>query len=245
MKKICIVGLGNMGSAIAGILKEFYEVVGCEKGDDPNESLKGCDTCILAVKPQSFSELAESISVDLKEMLVVSIMAGVTVENIEKKLGAQKIIRSLPNLPLKVRRAFTIWFANEGVTAEELESAKSMFRLFGEDLLVDSEEKIDLYGTVSGTAPAYYAYIAEQLSKAAENYGLSNEDAERIGRATMIGSALLLDQEGYGPEELRKRISSKGGITQAAVDYLNSKNFDKIFLEAIETAVLHNKKLNN
>ncbi|MBI2634562.1 pyrroline-5-carboxylate reductase [Candidatus Peregrinibacteria bacterium] len=244
MKKICIVGIGNMGGAIAEFLNGKYEIVECRKTDDPNEKMALCGTVIVAVKPQSFAEFAETVTIDLKDKLIISIMAGVTIENIRKKLGAVKIVRIFPNLPLKIGQALTIWKCGKDVSDEEKNFVQEILRNFGEEMEVGNEEDIAVLGALSACGPAYFAYIAEQIKKSALQHGYSQGDAEKIAMETFAGSANLMKRTGWTPEELRAKITSKGGTTEAAIGYMESKKIGEIFLEGIEAGIKRTKKLN-
>lgn len=245
MKKICIVGLGNMGQAIFDILssKKLFEVFGCSHADDINEKLKSCDVFIIAVKPQNFNEFAESVSVDLSDKLAISIMAGINIAKIQENLGSKRVVRTLPNLALKIGRSMTVWKSSEEAVSDR-ELIAEILACFGEQMELKSEEAIGDVGSISGCGPAYFAFFTEQLIKAAKKCGLSDEAALKIAKATFVGTAELLDHEGWTPEELRAKITSKGGTTNAAITHLESAGFDKIFLEAIEAANRRTKELN-
>lgn len=246
MQKICVIGLGNMGQAIFDILKaaKKWEVFGCKHNDNPNEKLKNCDVMIVAVKPQSFADFAASINIDLSGKMVISIMAGVDVDNIQKKLKTQKVVRTIPNLPLKVGQALTVWIPSENVSGEEKLLAQEIFKTWGEEIEVAQEEDITIVGTITGSGPAYFAYLTEQIEKFIKDHGLSDKDALKIARQVFVGSANLMKKENLSPGELRAKVTSKGGITQAAFEKLMAKDFGGIFLEGIEAAIKRTRELN-
>lgn len=246
MEKICVVGLGNMGQAIFDILKaaKKWEVSGCKHNDNPNEKLKNCDVMIIAVKPQSFADFAASINIDLSSKLVISIMAGVDVDNIQKKLKIEKVVRTIPNLPLKIGQALTVWKGSKEISIEEKLLAQEIFKTWGEEIEVAQEEDITIVGTITGSGPAYFAYLTEQIEKFIKGHGLSDKDALKIARQVFVGSANLMKKENLSPEELRAKVTSKGGITQAAFEILMAKDFGGIFLEGIEAAIKRTRELN-
>lgn len=250
-KKICIVGLGNMGKCIKDLLcgsgfAARFEIVECLHGDDPNEKLKDCEVFIIAVKPQSFGDLAGAISIDLSGKMAISIMAGVSIASLQEKLKMKKVVRTLPNLPLKIGQSFTPWKASDGQLSEEERSfVKELLRAFGEEMEVKNEEDIVTIGAMSGCGPAYFAYIAEQMKKFAISKGFSSEEAEKIANVTFFGSAEFMKNEGISPEELRAKVSSKGGSTEAAFRAMEAKGFGEIFKEGIEAAIKRTKELSN
>lgn len=233
-----------MGSAIAEFLNGKYEIIECKKADDPNDKMALCDAVIVAVKPQSFGEFAETVKIDLKDELIISIMAGVTIENIQKKLGSKKVVRTLPNLPLKIGQGFTVWKCSAEVDAGGKNFVRGILQNFGKEMEVAEEEQIVAIGAMSACGPAYFFYIAEQVKKSALNHGFSEEEAEMIARATFVGSANYLKNEGLPPEVLRAKVTSKGGSTEAAFKYLESRKFGEIFLEGIEAAIKRARELN-
>lgn len=246
MKKICIIGLGNMGNAIFELFKKSanYDVWGCQKDDNINDKLQEADIFIIAVKPQNFSEMAEKIKIDLSEKMGVSIMAGVSIEKMQKVLKMKKVVRTLPNLPLKVGAAMTEWKCSEEISSEEKNVVKDILRLFGEEIEVMEEDDINYIGIMSGCGPALFAFVSEIIAQAGTIKGLAKEDANRIVLQTLIGTAKYLEKEKLSPEELRAKVTSKGGTTNAAVTYLQEKGFERILIEAIEKATARSKELN-
>lgn len=242
--KTCVIGLGNMGSAVLSILAANFEVDGCRHTDDVNEKLEDCEAFIIAVKPQGFDELVDSVKVDLSNKLAISIMAGVTLEKLVSKLGTEKVVRTIPNLALKVGRSLTPWIAAQALDSEEMNFVRDVLQAFGEELELKVEEDINTIGAISGCGPAYFAFLTEQCEKAAMKYGFTPEQSRKIAETTFLGSAELLKQEGWSAEELRARITSKGGSTNAAITHLEARQFDQIFLEGIEAAVKRTRELN-
>lgn len=247
MKKLCIIGLGNMGQAINDALcsKKLFEIVGCDRNDDVNEKVKDCELILIAVKPQGFDELASQISIDLSGKLIISIMAGVSVKKINEKLKSSHIVRVMPNLPLKVGASFSGWYANENVTDEDKEDVKNILQSFGTEIEVDDEDKIDAITALSGSGPAYYYFLNRTLSTQAMEMGFSEEEAKKIVKGTFFGASKLLKESGEDSGKLIQKITSKGGTTEAALKHMEEKGADKIIQEAVEKAYKRAKELNN
>lgn len=242
MKKICVIGLGNMGRPIFDALEGYCEVVGCDKDDDLEEGLKDCDAFVLAVKPQIFGEVAEAINVDLSGKLAISIMAGVSIERIKEALKMESVVRVMPNLPLKVRKAMCGWICSDAVNEEQKAAVAEILQLFGEEIEVDDEAKIDEITALSGSGPAYFYFLTELLEEAAKKYGFSDEEAAKIANSTFVGAASLIGEE--DAKTLRERVTSKGGTTEAAINHLRSTDFGAAFHEAIEKARQRAEELN-
>lgn len=241
--KICVVGLGNMGQAVyEGLERGGFGVLGCSREDDLSEKAEGCDVILVAVKPQSFDEMASGI--DLGEKLIISIMAGVSVSRIAKGLGSAKVVRVMPNLPLQVGAAFSGWYASSDVSAEEKELVSDILMSFGTEVEVENEDDIDKITALSGTGPAYYYYLNRALKMKAVGMGFSEEQAKKIASGTFFGAAKLLEESEDCSGSLIKKISSKGGTTEAAVKHLDDAKFEEILGDAIEKAYKRAKELN-
>lgn len=252
MKKIGFIGAGNMAEAIisaaisfgvgrrniivsdidkkrlASIRKKF----GINAASGNIALVAESDVIFLCVKPQQFSGVLDEISAAVgPSHLVISIAAGIQLKSIEKKLPFARVIRTMPNTPLMV---------GCGVIAYSVGNrARRADALFLEKLLSRSafvirvpEGKMDSITAVSGSGPAYIFYIVEIMIKAARKLGLDESSSRLLVVNTVKGAAKMLDS-GTAPEVLRAKVTSPGGTTEAAIKYLGSKNFGKIFTSAI------------
>lgn len=235
--KIVIIGAGKMGKAMDCALKKQFppkNIRACDRGCDLNKCLKTADVVIFAVKPQDFNACVDSININLSQKLIISIMAGVTIEKIRKKTGALKIIRSMPNLPLQVGAGLTAWIATK--TIKEKTLIRKIFGCFGKEFEVNKENKLNLITALSGSGPAYFFYFCELLEKNARKMGFNKNEAKLISETTFLGAAELLKKTGCSAEELRRAVTSKGGTTEAAFKYLFEYKFGAIFGNAIRKA---------
>lgn len=224
--------------------KNLYEVVGCDLGDDPNVLAKDVDVVILAVKPQSFKELSESIKIDLSGKLIISIIAGISIQKIKELLKVKKVVRTLPNLALKVGQSLTIW-KTDGVSEEEKLLVREILNAFGVEIEVDEENKIEVMGAVSGCGPAYFAFLGEKMAEFCVKNGFTAEQSALIARQTLIGTGEVVKDSGWLLTELRERVSSKGGITEKAIKTLEENDFGGVFHKGVEAAVARTKELNS
>lgn len=245
MKKICIIGLGNMGKAMWDVLAKAgeFELAGCDKEDDVNKCVAGADVVILAVKPQVFGELAASVRVDLSSKLVISIMSGIGIEKMMIVLKTKKIVRTLPNLALKVGQSLTIWKASDEVTIEEKKLAKEILANFGQEIEVDDENKIALIGVVSGCGPGFIAYYGEKMAEFLVAHGIDEVEAEKVARQTLIGTGEVVKAEGWNLSDMRARVSSKGGLTEAGVKAMEEADMRGVFAKGGEAALKRSEEL--
>jgi len=213
-KNIGIIGFGNMGSALAGYIKQDYRVSCFDKDSAKLEKLSGIkvfscipdlvknsDVVMLAVKPQDFKELLEQIKPAASaDKLFISIAAGITTSFIEQNLGVVRAVRAMPNLAAKVGAGMTGICKGKFATEEDLDLAEELFDYAGETLRV-KEELIDAVTAVSGTGPAYVANFLNNNSLSAGNVP-DKKKAEFLALFEEAASAV-----GFDPESARLLIT--------------------------------------
>ncbi|WP_283591956.1 pyrroline-5-carboxylate reductase [Clostridium butanoliproducens] len=254
-KIIGFIGSGNMGRAmIGGIIKSklvepkkviisdlnqdklnsVQEEFGVLTTMDSKEVVKKADIIILAVKPNIYDIVMESIKEHItKEKIIVTIAAGKTIENIETILGkSTKIVRTMPNTPALVNEGMSALCANKNVTEEELKEVKSIFDSFGESEIV-SEYLIDSVVAVSGSSPAYVFMLIEAMADGAVIGGMPRDKAYKFAAQAVLGSAKMVLETGKHPGELKDMVCSPGGTTIEAVRTLESKGMRTAIIEAI------------
>ncbi len=197
------------------------------------------DILVLSVKPQNMTEALESIAIVLKkDLLVISIAAGIKVANIADALGDVAIIRVMPNTPALIGEGASALFANDKAKPM-LDKAKSIFSAVGEAVVVDSEDLIDTVTAASGSGPAYYFLLMEEMIKAACELGLPREVAKNLVLQTAKGAGLLAVEAERGGEslaELRQKVTSPGGTTEAAMKVFSANNFSQLITDALTAA---------
>jgi pyrroline-5-carboxylate reductase len=178
------------------------------------------DTVVLSIKPQNMKDALESIKDTINnDALTISIAAGIKVANITAVLGEAAIIRVMPNTPALIGEGASALFANEQAKPL-LDKALSIFSSVGKAVVVEDEDLIDAVTAVSGSGPAYYFLLMEEMVKAAVKLGLPEEVAKDLVLQTAKGAGLLAveaDKNGESPAELRRKVTSPGGTTEAAI----------------------------
>ena len=207
---------------------------------DKNANLAAkVDILVLSVKPQNMTEALESVKDAIKqEMLVISIAAGIRTAKIAAALGDMAIVRVMPNTPALIGEGASALFANDKAKPM-LQKAKSIFSAVGKAVVVDDEDLIDTVTAVSGSGPAYYFLLMEEMIKAASQLGLSEDIAKDLVLQTAKGAGLLAveaDKKGESPAELRKKVTSPGGTTEAAVAVFAQGKFGPLIAAAIKKA---------
>jgi pyrroline-5-carboxylate reductase len=180
------------------------------------------DVVVFAVKPQALDEVAPAYRRFAEGGAVaLSIAAGKTIAVFERHLGADAaIVRTMPNTPAAVRRGITVACANAHVSAAQRTLCQGLLEAVGEVAWVDDEALLDPVTAVSGSGPAYVFLLIECLAEAGVAAGLPADLAQRLARATVIGSGELARLSAESAAQLRKNVTSPGGTTAAALEVL-------------------------
>ena len=256
-KKIGIIGFGNMGEAIAARLRsrmskpgKLLMVADVDKAKlkkardrykvlvaDSNKKLASfSDVLIIAVKPKDFEALLREIAPFLsKAKFVISIAAGITTRYIEKRLGKVAVVRAMPNMPAVIGEAISSISGGSFATKADMKMARDIFSSIGEVVEVD-EKFVDSVTAVSGSGPAYFFYLMESLIEAAMALGIDEAKAKTLVFKTALGGAKLAEALGLHPGNLRAKVTSKGGTTEAALGVLESEGFKAMVKRAVTAA---------
>jgi pyrroline-5-carboxylate reductase len=263
--KIAFVGGGNMGEAIlsaiiknnlAGAgdiavsdiaearrsyLEQKYKVTVM---NDNSQVVQNKEVVILAVKPQVLADLAAGLKGQLKtNQLVISIMAGKSINTIATLLGHNCIVRSMPNTPAQIGEGITVWTATPQVTAQQKKSAASILGVMGTEIYAADEKYLDMTTAVSGSGPAYVFLFVESLVAVAVKLGFTPEVAGKLVLQTLLGSGRLLQKSGKTPQELRRMVTSPGGTTAEAIAQFEKGGFADLVEKAVVAAYEKAKKL--
>jgi pyrroline-5-carboxylate reductase len=261
-KKIGVVGVGNMGASILeGVLARklttpssvwVYDKIVHKAGSFARrlhvwrassipELLEKTDVVLLAMKPQDFANFAlEHRSSFRPGQGVISILAGMTTEKIARALGKRvTIVRAMPNLGAKVGQSMTVIC---GKNKAALSFAGKLFDGCGEVVTLP-EKRLDLVTAISGSGPAYFFNLMEFLADFGVQQGLRSEVAEVLAVQTGLGAALLAKGSKESCAELRRKVTSKKGTTEAALRTLQRGKFKKVFQRALRAAVNRSREL--
>ncbi len=229
-----------------GRLRELERTFGVETTMDNERIAKEADIIMLCVKPQAAAQALKPLHGLFHEpQIILSIMAGVSLETIRRFTGHSALVRAMPNTPARLGQGMTVWMATSGIPDTYKMIVKMIFQACGEDLEVDEERMIDAATAVSGSGPAYIFYMAENLIRAAEHLGFSAEQAQRLAEQTFLGAMQLWHETKEDPESLRHNVTSKGGTTAAAIAYFEGQKTPEIFTGAIHAAFVRAEELRN
>lgn len=255
-----ILGAGNMAEAIArGIIRAgvlapgqmiasdvsplrrelFSGQLGIRAIEDNREVASQSSVLLLSVKPQMMVGVLEGIGpVARPDALIVSIAAGISTRFIESHLGTGtpwRVIRTMPNTPMLVGEGMAAISRGSHATADDARRARRLFEAAA-DVIDVPEDQLDAVTAVSGSGPAYFFYLVEQMIQAAVELGISPEHARQLSVKTALGAAKMLSSSQESAQELRRRVTSPGGTTQAAIAHLESGDAPATIIGAIRAA---------
>ena len=197
-------------------------------------AIAGADTVFFAVKPQTFEQVCTDYGEYFTpDKVYMTIMAGISCERIAAGVGGGRVIRFMPNLALSVGLSATAFALGKGCADTERALARAIFEPLGEVVEVD-EGEMSAVTALSGSGPAYFCYLCEGMIAAAVADGMDKAKAQALAVQTLIGTAKLIEDSGETPEEMRRRITSKKGTTEAAIKAMT----DAAFPEAIAKGYL-------
>lgn len=256
MNRIAFIGGGNMArSLIGGLLRSGADPSGIAvaepQGDardalarefgvrtyaDNEQAVDDADSVVLAVKPQIMPKVCAGIgeAVGKTQPLVVSIAAGIRIEQIEHWLGSEPaMVRCMPNTPALIGAGATGLCANARTSTAQRELAQHILGAAGITVWIDDEAQMDTVTAISGSAPAYFFLLVEALQQAAVAQGLPADAARRLTTQTCLGAGRMLTELGEAADVLRQRVTSPGGTTQAALESFAADDFRAIVARAV------------
>lgn len=256
--KIAFIGAGNMAnSLIHGLLNKGVHkdnITACDvdtqrlrvlseqcgiRTASVADAAKSADILVLAVKPQVMEQVCTELRGLLaqSDCLVISIAAGVPLRSLEAWLGTeQAIVRCMPNTPALVSAGATGLFANSNTSVEQSHLAEAVLSAVGICSWLADEGQVDAVTALSGSGPAYFFLLMEAMEQAAIGMGLDAKMAREFTIQTAYGAAKLAANSDVAPDELRRRVTSPGGTTEAAIKSFEEDEFRSIVERAIGAA---------
>lgn len=238
-------------------LAVFSKDYGIQGINDNGRLFRECDIIILAVKPQQMhpvlSEIAGTHNRLSRKKLIISIAAGFPLKKLEKHLYASldekfrkrlPIIRVMPNTPALVRSGISGMSANKFASRTDVKNARIILEAAGE--VVEFREKdLDAVTALSGSGPAYVFYLAESMIAGGKAAGLTLKHSEKLTLATLKGAVKLMEESRDSAETLRKKVTSPGGTTEAALRVFHKGKVKNHIVHAIAAAAKRAKELRN
>jgi pyrroline-5-carboxylate reductase len=223
----------DVSKARRDILQKKYRI---KAVSDNKETVKGAEVVILAVKPQELSKVLGGLKGLSSQQLVLSIVAGATLDSLRQGLDHSCLVRAMPNMPAQIGEGITVWTATAEVNQKQKDMAQSILAALGKEIYVSSEKYIDMATALSGSGPAYVFLIIEALVDAGVHIGLPRDMAEKLVVQTVLGSARAVEAMGKHPAELRNMVTSPGGTTTEGLLQLETGGLRSLLLQAVIAA---------
>jgi len=255
--RIAFIGAGNMASSlIGGLLAKGLDAAqirasdpgaetrakvaaehGIELFADNAQAIQDADVIVIAVKPQAMKAVCQDLRPHLQpHQLLVSIAAGITCASLLNWLGSQPLVRCMPNTPALLGKGVSGLFATADVTAEQRQQAEQLLSAVGIVVWVDSEAQIDAVTAVSGSGPAYFFLLIEAMTDAGVKLGLPRDVAKQLAEQTALGAAHMAVASDVDAAELRRRVTSPAGTTEAAIKSFQADGFAASVEKALSAA---------
>ena len=263
-RSIAFIGGGNMAySLIGGLVAGDCPASNIRVADPNNETLEAMqqqfgitpfpadnpgaiaevDAIVLAVKPQILATVTKEVGEVLqnshgKAPLLISIAAGVRTHDIERWLGGdtQAVVRTMPNTPALLQSSATGLYANRHVSEQQKNLAESILRAVGTTAWLEEEAQLDAVTALSGSGPAYFFLFMEAMEAAAQELGLPQETARMLTLQTAFGAAKMALERPESSAELRRKVTSPGGTTEAAIGSFQQQELEAIVTQAMNAA---------
>jgi pyrroline-5-carboxylate reductase len=265
MTRIAFIGGGNMArSLIGGLLKtgiaassvsvaepraEARQELGREFGvacyADARLAAAEAEVVLLAVKPQVMPALRAELQDVLRQHrpMLISIAAGVRIDQLERWFGALPIVRCMPNTPALIGAGATGLCANSRVSPPQRAIAQRILDAAGLTRWLEDEALMDTVTALSGSGPAYFFALVEALEDAAVAQGMPRETARALAAQTCLGAGRMLAESGEDPSELRRRVTSPNGTTQAALESFGADGLPRMVARAVAAATRRGEEL--
>ncbi|MDT8399882.1 MAG: pyrroline-5-carboxylate reductase [Pseudomonadales bacterium] len=265
---IGFIGAGNMaGALIRGLLatgrpadslwasdtdqarlQQWHAECGIHTGTDNQQLVREVQVLVLAVKPQSMEAVVRQLRPALEDskVLLISVAAGITLDRLAAwSPPRQAIVRCMPNTPALVLSGASALFANAHTTMAQKALAAQLLAAVGTVTWLRVEQDMDAVTALSGSGPAYFFLLMEAMQEAAVGLGLSPEVARDLCVQTALGAAKLAGADGADAAELRRRVSSPGGTTEAAIAQFEKEGFQAMVGRALLEAARRSRELSS
>lgn len=224
--------------------RKLMEHLGVATTEDNGAVVAGSSQVMLAIKPQMLAAVAPQLrTIEPAHQIVLSIMAGISTRKIAEAIGKPaRVVRVMPNTPLLVGLGMSAICLGEHARAGDEIAPMQIFQAAGEAVMV-AEKDMDAVTAVSGSGPAYVFYLAEAMIEAGRSLGLSDEHAAMLTKQTILGAARLMVESPDDPALLRRKVTSPGGTTQAAIEHMDRQQLKQHVIDALTRAAARSREL--
>lgn len=204
--------------------------------------LEKAETVFISVKPQVIENAVAPYADSLKNKVIISIVAGVSIEKLEAITGSKRIIRVMPNTPALVGEGAAVYAASAGAEKSDIELADKIFSSVGTALQL-SENYLDAVTAVSGSGPAYVFEFIQAMADGGVAEGLPREIALKLAAQTVLGAATMVLKTGAHPQQLKDNVTSPAGTTSRALEVMAARGFSGIVMQSVRAAAERSREL--
>ncbi len=262
---ISVLGLGVMGEAIiAGLIRNGLIPPENIHGSDPRrerieemklkfqitphvdneQAILGANVIIISVKPQRLNGVLDGLKGKIDpNALILSIVAGASINQISSGTNHSIVVRAMPNTPAQIGKGITVWTKSAQVTEKQMDYTRQILGAMGEEVFVEFEEYLDMATALSGSGPAYVFLFMEAMIDAGVHLGFPRRISEKLVLETVRGSVEYYDKKSAHPAQLRNEVTSSGGTSAAALYYLEKAGFRTAVSRAIWAAYERSQEL--
>ncbi len=225
-------------------VEEMHNRFGIKMSQNNAEVAGFGDVVVLSIKPQIFSAVSNELREVLRDrQVVLSIMAGVSIETIRDGLLHKRVVRVMPNTPAQIGQGMSVWTTTREVSEEEKSHTREILSSIGKELFVEDEEYVDMATALNGTGPAYVFLFLEAMISAGVHLGFSRRISKELVYQTALGSVLFAVSSNRHTAELRDMVTSPGGTTTEALYELEKGGFRTVIEKAVYAAYRRTKYL--
>jgi len=265
--KIVFIGGGNMATALIGSLLASGHNIDQIQVAEPSvearerlekqwpikcferaaDAIKDMDAIVLAIKPAVLPLVLEEIGKLVSgQQMIISIVAGIHSSQIAAELSSgAAVVRTMPNTPALIGLGITGMYARNNCSDSQRAFAQRIMESAGAVVWLQEESMLDVVTGISGSGPAYFYYMIEALRDAGTRLGLSNEVASKLALHTAQGAGAMAVQSDLDVAELRRRVTTKGGTTEAALNQFKAGDFVQLVDSAVAAATRRCHELAN
>ncbi len=243
-----ILGIVGSSSSIASALNDLPEGVKVVSSKDPySKEVWKAPLKVLAVKPQQFFKIKESVSSfqandEFPKPLLISVLAGITLKSLKKSFPGHTCVRAVPNTPSLIGQGLTGLAWEDDITLDQKKVVRKIFAPISEIYELE-EQKLDSFLALTSSGPAYIALVVEAMADGAVAAGLPRHLSNQLANKTLLGSASLLSKKNLHPAQLKDMVASPGGTTISALRHLEFAGLRSALIEAVVLAAQKSRQL--
>jgi len=252
---ICFIGSSNLalaligGMVLKGFKKEKIHLIEEKKINDTNalkqreDGLKKADIVVLLLDPKQLKETLAPFKKWLANKIIVSMMAGIDIENLSRFTGSKKIVRVISNPPVLTHTGTHVLIASQQMDQLDKDLIETLYSATGQTFWAPSETQTDAIIALSGSGPAYFFYILDSMIKTGVSLGLDKQFALDLALQAATGAVEMIRKSNVAPADLCGKVTLANGITESALRMFELGNVSDDIRLAMKAAYHRSKEI--